>query len=438
VIHWATLTQNAKQPDPLSVGLFTQGWPPEKMANGVTTYVATMARALRAAGAGCHVLTAEQRDPTAEADPFVHVLERDTHSLLAKVMWRLRPEMWLHRSHGTALLAEVRRLHKQRAIDLIEMEESFGWPRYLAGRCPVPLIVRLHGPWFLNGTANGAVEDNEFARREGWERAAIERADAITAPSRHVLDSVRRRYGLELPGAEVIPNPVEPVAAADRWNLQACDRSRIVFVGRFDRHKGGDTMIEAFARIARQRPDVRLDFVGPDRGCQFPDGRNLSIDQYLRETLDEATRGRVTYHGFLPAPAAAELRKRALVTAVPSRYETFGIAAAEAMMAGCPLVVGAAGALTDLIQDGQNGLTAAPGDAADLADKVLALLDDPQRAASLGQRAATDAAERYVPDRVARQTIEFYRRVLAGAVSPAMSAGRKSPAARKPASVSAS
>jgi glycosyltransferase involved in cell wall biosynthesis len=429
------VTHDAPQPEPLSVGLFTQGWPPEAIANGVTTYVATMARALRAARVGCHVLTAEQRDPKAKPDPLVHVLNRDTHSLLAKVMWRVRPEMWLHRSHGTALLAEVRRLHRERTIDLIEMEESFGWPRYLAGRCPVPLIVRLHGPWFLNGTANGAVEDAEFARREGWERQAIEGADAITAPSHHVLDSVRRRYGLELPGAEVIPNPVEPVPAADRWNLQACDRNRIVFVGRFDRHKGGDTMIEAFARIARQRPDVHLDFIGPDRGCLEPDGRKISIEQYLREKLGDTERTRLKYHGFLPVPAAAELRKRALVTVAPSRYETFGIATAEAMMAGCPLVVCAAGALTELIQDGQNGLTAAPGDAGDLADKVLALLNDPHRAAALGQRAAADAAERYAPDRVARQTIEFYRRVLAGARRPAKAASQK-PTAPKAASMS--
>ncbi|HEY2587653.1 MAG TPA: glycosyltransferase family 4 protein [Tepidisphaeraceae bacterium] len=430
------MTHNAKQPAPLSVGLFTQGWPPEKMANGVTTYVATMARALRAAGVGCQVISAEQRDPAAKPDPLVHVLDRDNHSLLAKVMWRLRPEMWLHRSHGTALLGEVRRLHRERAIDLIEMEESFGWPRYLVGRCPVPLIVRLHGPWFLNGTANGAVEDAEFAKREQWERAAIEGADAITAPSRHVLDSVRRRYGIALPGAEVIPNPVEPVEAADRWNLQACDRNRIVFVGRFDRHKGGDTMIEAFARIARQRPDVHLDFIGPDRGCQEPDGRKITIEQYLRDKLGEAERARVTYHGFLPASAAAEFRKRALVTVAPSRYETFGIAAAEAMMAGCPLVVGAAGAQTDMIQDGQNGLTAVPGDPADLADKVLALLNDPAHAATLGQRAAADAAERYAPDRVARQTIEFYRRVLAGARRLAKSGSQKSAAPPRAASVS--
>ena len=198
------------------------------------------------------------------------------------------------------------------------------------------MVVRLHGPWFLNGAANGAAQDAAFHQRDSWERAGILAARAVTAPSRHVLEATRSHYALPLAGAEVIPNPVEPVAGKDRWNLQQCDRNRVVFIGRFDRHKGGDTMIDAFRHVLESLPDARLDFVGPDRGCRDDAGREWRIEQYLREKLNEADRAKVTIHGFLPGPAAAELRKRALVTVAPSRYETFGIAAAEAMMAGCP------------------------------------------------------------------------------------------------------
>jgi len=106
------------------------------------------------------------------------------------------------------------------------------------------------------------------------------------------------------------------------------------------------------------------------------------------------------------------VRKRALVTVVPSRYETFGITAAEAMMAGCPLVVGAAGALTELVQDGLNGLVSRSGDADDLAEKIVTMLKNPDRAAGLGAQAARDAKVRYDPVVVAKQTLEFYRTVV--------------------------
>ena len=81
-------------------------------------------------------------------------------------------------------------------------------------------------------------------------------------------------------------------------------------------------------------------------------------------------------------------------------------------MAGCPVVVAAAGALTELVQDGRNGLVAKPGDADDLAEKVLRLLKNAGRAVELGRRAAIDAEERYAPQVIARQTLEFYRSVL--------------------------
>lgn len=402
----------------LSVGLVSPGWPARAMANGIVSYVATIARALEEMGVGCEVLTPQLLEETGESQPRVHRIETTDRSLLGKLMWRVDPQGWPHRVIAKDLLRKVIRLHSEGALDLLEVEESFGWPRHLVGRCPVPMVVRLHGPWFLNGVANGAAQDAAFHQRDSWERAGILAARAVTAPSRHVLEATRFHYALPLTGAEVIPNPVEPVAAKDRWNLQQCDRNRVVFIGRFDRHKGGDTMIDAFAHVLKSFPDARLDFVGPDRGCRDDTGREWRIEQYLREKLSEVDRAKVTVHGFLPGPAAAELRKRALVTVAPSRYETFGIAAAEAMMAGCPLVVCAAGALTELVQDGQNGLTATAGGAREVGEKLLSLLKDPERAARLGRQAAVDAAERYSPDVVARQTIDFYSRVL-GRARPA-------------------
>jgi glycosyltransferase involved in cell wall biosynthesis len=402
----------------LSVGLVSPGWPARAMANGIVSYVATIARALEEMGVACEVLTPQLLEETGEARPRVHRIATNDRSLIGKVMWRIDPKGWPHRVIAKDLLRKVTRLHAEGALDLLEVEESFGWPRHLAGRCPVPMVVRLHGPWFLNGLANGAARDAAFGQRDNWERAGILAASAITAPSRHVLEATRSHYALPLAGAEVIPNPVEPVAEKDRWNLQQCDRNRVVFIGRFDRHKGGDTMIDAFAHVLKSFPEARLDFVGPDRGCRDDAGREWRIEQYLREKLSEADRSKVTVHGFLPGLAAAELRKRALVTVAPSRYETFGIAAAEAMMAGCPLLVCAAGALTELVQNGQNGRTAAAGDARDVGEKLMSLLKDPEQAARLGRQAAIDAAERYSPDVVARQTIDFYRRVL-GRTQPA-------------------
>lgn len=402
--------QSAAQPDGPSVALLSPGWPAEAIANGIVSYTATLLPALQRLGVQCHVLAARVMADRVES--FVHPVSVNDRSLRSRIMWRLDPTGWSHRSFCRALSREVRRLHAQNAVNLLELEESYGWPRLLVGRVAVPMIVRLHGPWFLNGVANGVPRDQSFDLRDRWEKEGMLAADAISAPSRHVLEQARKHFGIELPHAQVIPNPVETVASENRWKLQACDRNRIVFVGRFDRHKGGDTIIDAFAHLVWHHPEARLDFIGPDRGYIDDNGRTWSFDDYLRDKLDGPDRAKVTYHGFVPLRQAAEIRKRALVTVAPSRYETFGIAAAEAMMAGCPLVVCDGGALTELVQVAQNGLIAPAGNAAAVAERVLSLLRHPERAAQLGEQAAKDAAERYAPSVVARQTLDFYRGVL--------------------------
>src|SRR5207237_4658103 len=139
-------------------------------------------------------------------------------------------------------------------LELLQMEEAFGLPALVIPRVKVPVIVRLHGPWFLNGPAVGVPDDSGFKRRVRLERAAIAAAAGVTAPSKDVLDRVRKYYGLALTDAAVIPNPIQTIAASERWSPEGCDRNRILFIGRFDRHKGADVMVEAFVAVLRGRP----------------------------------------------------------------------------------------------------------------------------------------------------------------------------------------
>jgi glycosyltransferase involved in cell wall biosynthesis len=113
--------------------------------------------------------------------------------------------------------------------------------------------------------------------------------------------------------------------------------------------------------------------------------------------------------------ALADLRRRAAVTVVCSRYETFGLTATEAMSQGCPLVVTAAGALSEIVQDGVNGLVCRPNDPGDLAEKLCLLLGSPPYAERLGCQAAIDSRQRYNPDLLATRSVDYYQCVIARA-----------------------
>jgi glycosyltransferase involved in cell wall biosynthesis len=225
---------------------------------------------------------------------------------------------------------------------------------------------------------------------------------------------VRQSYRLPLPDAEVIPNPVTVTTDADAWTLAGCDRHTILFVGRFDRVKGADTMLDAFGLLAKTHPQTRLLFAGPDMGLYEGD-RIWTMPQYMEARLSPEVRARITFLGSLPRAEVEKRRRQALVTVVASRFETFGMVALEALAAGAPLVTSRAGGLAEIGTPGTDCLAFASADAQDLAAKLASLIDDPERAVRLGAAGLVAVRRRFAPEVIAPQMAAFYRRVRASA-----------------------
>ena len=308
-------------------------------------------------------------------------------------------------------MTAVHRAIAEHNLDIFEMEETFGWARWLRQTSPIPICIRLHGPWFLNGRALGVPEDEGFRHRVEEEGRAIRDADLITAPSRDVLEQTRAFYGLALQDAEVIPCPAPRITR--HWRLSDADPKRILFVGRFDRHKGGDLIIDAFGKILAQIPDARLWFVGPDRGYIDANGRTWHIEEYLRERIPGALElKQVEWLGAQPFSALASLRCKAMVSVVCSRYETFSFVVLETIALGCPLVAARVGGIPEIIDGYSNGLLHRASDSEDLAAQIIALLNDPERAAKLGKHAAIDSKQRFSRELVAERALNCYGKAI--------------------------
>jgi glycosyltransferase involved in cell wall biosynthesis len=402
---------------PLSIGLVSPGWPAESFPNGIATYLDTVVPQLRAAGHRVALLAMQVGQGVEDGlvyDARRSLRERSLARRAVDGLWyRAAPEAASRALVRRQIVETARRMAEEQAIQLLEVEESFGWGWWLRRALSRPVVVRLHGPWFLIGPMVGAPADRAFSRRVDDERRAIAAADMITAPAQDVLRRVREHYGLALDRAAVIPNPVAPVAPGQRWRLQDCDPKQLLFVGRFDRVKGGDLVIEAFARVLRRVPDARLVLVGPDRGCIDDQGRTWPLEPFVRDRLPGALEsGRVEWLGQQPFTALAPLRRRALATVVCSRYENFPYTATEAMALGCPVVAARVGGVPELIRHGENGLLHAGGDAADLAEQLVELLQRPELAARLGERAGVDCERHLYPVAVASRLADLYGQVV--------------------------
>lgn len=403
--------------DGLTVGLVSPGWPGGFISNGIVTCTATVRPALQRRGVRVFVLAwniGEDHDGNDIVDLGNSIQESGALRRLAK---KVAARMARSSSRDCVvvkrILREVRGLEDSEGLNLLEMEDTFGWAGRVASKSHIPVVVRVHGPHFLVGRANGVVEDAAYLRQVRAEGLGIQRAAAVCAPSQDVIDRVRDHYGLPLQDAELIPNAVEPARERDRWKLDGCDRKRILFIGRFDRCKGGDVIIDAFARAATAHPGLRLTFVGSDRGLVDDGGRKWQVEGYIEHRLsDRGLRQRIEYLGTLDHQEIVKLRKKCFVSVVCSRYENFPNVVLEAMAHGCPLVASDVGGIPEIIQHERNGLLCRPDDPDDLADKILALMGNPELAARLGNQAAKDCEERYHPDVIAAKTIEFYQEVI--------------------------
>lgn len=386
-------------------------WPPARYASGILTAIDNLRPALESLGHDVRIVAMNgERSPDDRNVAYVRE-SLTTPRPLAAVLNRM-PSRWRHfelapRRAAIALAAETG--------DVLEMEESNGWVSIIAARTPLPIVMRLHGPYFLTGAPETGGDYSAFDReRLRRERRAFADAPFISAPSRFVLGEVRRHTGLALVNAAVVPNAAPEMAPAFCWRRDAADRDHVLFVGRFDRIKGADIALAAFAAAARARPNLRLTFVGDTQGRTIEhQGSRLEFDAYVAAAFGPDIARRVTNAGRLSLADVFALRARASVVVLSSRIEMFPLAALEAAAAGAPIAACAVGGVPEILTDGEDGLLTPPADADALGAAIGRLIDDRDLAARLGASAQRRAARDFAPGAVARAALSVYEQAIA-------------------------
>lgn len=393
----------------MRIGYYIPGWPPGKVPNGIVTTLGYLGQNLRKLGHEVFYIT-----PIAASefnDPNVLVLN-PVRSLSEKLLFRWNFEAAQYRSYSRTVAEAVCRLVREHGIQVFQMEETQGWASTVIQQAAIPVVVRLHGPWFIqHDLGHEAAGDRENLHRVSREGAAILKAAAITAPSKAVLSITSARYGDITAPKRVIPNPMEVKAPALRWNLETADKNLILFVGRFDRIKGADILLTSFAKLAEKRPELKLLFVGPDSGLAVEGRGVVKFDEFCSE-IPASLRSRIEFRGLLSRSEIENLRTRAYVTVVTSRYETFANVVIEAMSFGCPIVTTDVGGIPEIIVEKRNGLLVPSESVEGLTSALTEILDDTSLAEKLGAQAAMDCEARFTPMTVAQDTVEFYASVI--------------------------
>lgn len=412
---------NKSQEKVLKVAIAVPGWPMSAYPNGIVTYAHNISRGfddkVRLIILAAPLVGDEIKDKLIDLSKLSNkrnLLEK----ILDKILHRLtfsyaRTIQYKKNLNINAQKVNIALRKLSSAADILEIEESFGTPDFLIKLNKTPIVTRLHGPWFLIGPILQAQDTWDFKLRVFFEGEAIRNSQGLTSPSLDVLNKVREYYGLELPNARVIPNPVLEVDIDNQWQYNLDAKPAILFVGRFDAVKGGDLILEAFRLVAQKNSKIELLFVGPDRGVTI-DGKSLNFNEYIHRYIpEEDIKNRIQFLGHCNHDRISNLRKNALVTVVCSRYENFPLSLLEALAAGCPTVATAVGGMKEIIIDDYNGLLAESESPENIAEKVLTLINDPEKMQRFSKNAVEDCKKRFSPEVVAAQTIEYYQSVLA-------------------------
>jgi glycosyltransferase involved in cell wall biosynthesis len=243
--------------------------------------------------------------------------------------------------------------------------------------------------WAVRGSNVGVVFWVHAVRRviNGPIRRAIVRLLSRNDPMLFVSRAVRDAH---LPAnhrgpAQVIYNGVEDVAGNPRYKPYGPEMRQtlglppdalvLAYVAEFSPCKDHPTAINAMHELARRQVNAHLLLIGT--GEEIQPARALAARGPAAQRI----------HFLGARPDVRRIFGIVDIYLHPGREEGFGLAIAEAMLAGRPLAGAREGALTELIESGKTGVLFNPGDALDLADIIVFLAADRDRARRMGAAA---------------------------------------------------
>jgi len=160
---------------------------------------------------------------------------------------------------------------------------------------------------------------------------------------------------------------------------QPGDPTTILFVGQVGKRKGAFDILKAASRIHAEAPNSRLLMVGPDEFAG-------EWDQVMAEVDKQGLRDYIEFTGPLQGEDLLNAYARGDLLLLPSYHEGFPAVLIEAGAFGQPVITTPVGAITDYVQEGENGFLIPPGDPEAIADRVLALVNNSQMRKEMGEK----------------------------------------------------
>lgn len=230
-------------------------------------------------------------------------------------------------------------------------------------------------------------------------KRAARKSAALITPSEYTKDDIARfarinsrKITVTYEAADAIKDKAEPIKELEGQNF-------IMYVGRSTPHKNLDRLIDAFALLRQQQPDLRLVLVG----------KTDANFKALQKRTERKSVKNVVFTGFVNEGQLRWLYEHTSAYIFPSLSEGFGLPGLEAMMAGAPVVSSNATCLPEVYKDGAEYFD--PLSIEDMASAINRVLSDDKLKKQLIRQGKV-VANKYSWERTAQETLDVYNQAL--------------------------
>ncbi|MDG6994443.1 MAG: glycosyltransferase family 4 protein [Nitrososphaerota archaeon] len=301
-------------------------------------------------------------------------------------------------------------------IDLIHF--TFDYPPFpfRLDSCGLPIVSTVHHLHAVEAAntlkfgTNRASMFTHFARLfvlSYAEKSLLSQSDAIVAVSNFTKRSACRIFGIPSDKVRVIYNSIAPnsfLSPSRSFKYQVTDAPFILYVGRLEKSKGIEYLLEAISLIKQQGKLLRLVVIGDDSSAY---AKSLK-----RHVFRNGIEDRVRFEGRVSDEDLREAYFASSLVVLPSMMEGLPTTLLEAMAAEKPCVATRVGGIPEIVHDGTTGLLVGPADSTNLAKAILRIVENPTSAKSMGKVGREVLESKFTVDKMCSDTEQLYRSLM--------------------------
>ena len=366
-------------------------YPPDDYG-GIGRYTKDLAEEAAHQGHSVHVITLGREDYRVDYENGVYVHRIDILPFNEEILAHL--PIRHHLAQASSLYQEVMKVHGRHAFDsvIFPLWELQG----LACICDdrLPSVMTLMTSFTTIAQINPSLMKEEAAAQVlALEALSMTSVRSVHAISNAILEKSTEDFGKPRQSF-VAPLAVRDFRSAYKRSRPADAPVRILCVGRLERRKGIDLLLEAALQILPSHQNVEFVLVGKDTHNTELNGKTYR-ETFTLDPRSAGIRDRVIFVDRVSEEALQQHYAEADIFCLPSRYESFGLVLLEAMMIDLPLVASGCGGIVEIVQPGKNGLLFEPENIHALTKSLTELISNAPLRREMGRQSRQIAEESF-------------------------------------------